>query len=591
MTEFEQSIGAVDWHDVGIVVMATIGKDASWPRIVRSKTNAPILAYEPRGEVRDLYKTVDHCCVADSIVEFRSSARDVADNLYGAKIVVLCDDEDDEEILGDVTRAWQEADVAGALRGRSDIALSGARVGALLESIDLLVKYPPLNLMADDFKGIPAIVVGAGPSLDSQLDALKSHRGLIIAVNSSWPALHKAGITPDLVLVCEAKPVGKTMADLPLDQVVMGPGLHVGRDTWDLPWKRIAPVLSHEGAFGPWATSLFGVPPAAIGGSAACLGVGVAYLLGCDPILLVGCDCAPSEAGQLYSSGAAFAGTTVSHDESGTHIVKSDSKLSVEDVGRCSRESIEATVETRSWDRSHFIKTTPIYDSLRQWLEETADAYRVLGRRTVNASVGGAHISGWEHISAEEALAGKPTLNPLAPLIHEALSCYDGGHKIDLDAAIDGQIAGCERLGARARDGVLVMAKLAEAWREISDAGVEIAGADTKTWNKLEREHGGDGYVPAFDFLASALSAKVEAHPRCAEAAALCAEARKLQLEIGEPGSGSDLIDAYAYGPIEASRHGGDRPAVEVFAEIFAEIERGAAELLPLLRAVKERLT
>lgn len=66
---------------------------------------------------------------------------------------------------------------------------------------------PDVGVLAGRFKNIPAVLVGAGPSLDEAGDFLRSmaQKALIIAVNSSYRKLRNIGVKPHLVLAADPR--------------------------------------------------------------------------------------------------------------------------------------------------------------------------------------------------------------------------------------------------------------------------------------------------------------------------------------------------------------------------------------------------
>ncbi|MBW2348225.1 MAG: DUF115 domain-containing protein [Deltaproteobacteria bacterium] len=61
---------------------------------------------------------------------------------------------------------------------------------------------PHVSFLSGSLKGMPALVVGAGPSLTEDLDAVKAAKGraLILCVATAAPVLMKHGVVPDLVV-------------------------------------------------------------------------------------------------------------------------------------------------------------------------------------------------------------------------------------------------------------------------------------------------------------------------------------------------------------------------------------------------------
>src|SRR5581483_996644 len=71
-----------------------------------------------------------------------------------------------------------------------------------LANLPALIAEGDVTSLVDQFTGVPAIVVAAGPSLDNniaQLGALED-RALIIAVDTTLRPLRAAGIRPHLIV-------------------------------------------------------------------------------------------------------------------------------------------------------------------------------------------------------------------------------------------------------------------------------------------------------------------------------------------------------------------------------------------------------
>ncbi|MHC4644073.1 MAG: 6-hydroxymethylpterin diphosphokinase MptE-like protein [Planctomycetota bacterium] len=523
--DLDKLLSEYDWTHVDLVLVAGLGSRALRPKKIREKTSAPILVFEPNEKLRKQYQLVKHCLVSATATSLRARLRHFAGDVYG-EVLFVADHEQDSETASVVQTCWGEATEAVKHKNHSAIYTAQSRVTAMLSSLDLLVQHPPINHLHGTFEGMHGVVVGAGPSLDKNIDVLKEHRDkfVVAAVNSSWPALDAVGIEPDFVVICEAKPVGSSIESIPsLSRTILVPGLHVHRDTWDLPWMRIAPALSNEGLFGSWATKMLDVLPAPIGGSTCCLAAGIFAMLGCSSIILVGNDCAPDD-GKLYCNDAAFAGTTVVSDSTGTRVIKSDTKLSIDDINK-SRESWSSTVETWSWDKSRKIQSLLMYDALRQWFEEVGEHWKK-HVRIVNATEGGAHMEHWEHVPLIDVVEDlESTEFSPREFICEELSKVMSCAKDKVAKSIDTQITGAKRVGDLAREGIKLMKR-----------------------------------------------------------------AREIQTEIKSIGHGGDLLDAYTWGPVEQARRKGDRPVFDVFQEMFQEIDQGSVELIRELTGTKDRI-
>jgi hypothetical protein len=168
---------------------------------------------------------------------------------------------------------------------------------------------PGINILKNSQKGKPGVLVSAGPSLDLALPYL--HRlqkeFLIACVDTSYPILAKNNIQPDYVFSLDPQidsaghfidyPAGKTkliftptcnhnvLKNFSGERyVIFKEGHRLSKDNES--------IMKEKGT-------------TRAGGSVACLGLDVLIHLGCDPIFLVGQDCAFS-GNRYYSSHSQF---------------------------------------------------------------------------------------------------------------------------------------------------------------------------------------------------------------------------------------------------------------------------------------------
>ncbi len=75
----------------------------------------------------------------------------------------------------------------------------------LMKNLYLLAKYPGITSLKDRFKGIPSLVIGAGPTLDLFLKELPELRKkmILIAVDTAMKPLAEAGISPDFMVIVD----------------------------------------------------------------------------------------------------------------------------------------------------------------------------------------------------------------------------------------------------------------------------------------------------------------------------------------------------------------------------------------------------
>ncbi|GJM70142.1 hypothetical protein HMSSN036_23580 [Paenibacillus macerans] len=75
----------------------------------------------------------------------------------------------------------------------------------ILFNLPYTIKYPSLHFLKDHWKGMKAIIIGSGPSLEKDAHYLNRLKGkcFIIAAGSSVQALQHFGVNPDLVIAMD----------------------------------------------------------------------------------------------------------------------------------------------------------------------------------------------------------------------------------------------------------------------------------------------------------------------------------------------------------------------------------------------------
>ncbi|SFC60739.1 6-hydroxymethylpterin diphosphokinase MptE-like protein [Clostridium uliginosum] len=84
----------------------------------------------------------------------------------------------------------------------TEIAFSEMWLNNTVRLLDCIKEIPNVNVMKEEFKNIPVVIVSAGPSLNKNAEYLKEiyNKALIIAVGSAVNILEKKGITPHIIM-------------------------------------------------------------------------------------------------------------------------------------------------------------------------------------------------------------------------------------------------------------------------------------------------------------------------------------------------------------------------------------------------------
>lgn len=275
-----------------------------------------------------------------------------------------------------------------------------------------IAESPPLGAIADAFKGRPAVVAAAGPSLDKQLPLLRElqDRVLIIAIGQTAKALRQAGIEPHLTHVLESSDVSRQLIDAGDTTqlcVALSPDCHPA--IFDVPTRARFVAPANASPMASWLLDATGEKGLTMGGGTVAQGaVGIAVALGAHPILLIGQDLAFTD-GRVYASGTAYDFVEVEvaeNDDCRFTNMKQKAELESKDADTVNDLSPNKgrVIWVDGWHEGERVQTWRAYSS---FLEQYRDIGRLLagaGIDLVNCTEGGARIPGLAHRRFAEVL-------------------------------------------------------------------------------------------------------------------------------------------------------------------------------------------
>lgn len=152
---------------------------------------------------------------------------------------------------------------------------------------------PPIDILRDRFKGYPAIVVAAGPSLRKNIDLLATLKGraVIISVQTTFKMLRDRGIEPDFVTSLDYHELSRKffegIEDFGNTHLVAEPKV-----TWHVvdTYKGRLSLLGNDFACSVLGDSLGRRGGLKAGATVAHLALYLAVYMGCEPVVLVGQD-------------------------------------------------------------------------------------------------------------------------------------------------------------------------------------------------------------------------------------------------------------------------------------------------------------
>jgi len=176
----------------------------------------------------------------------------------------------------------------------------------ILSNISIIIKSPGLKTLFGRFPNVPAIIVGAGPSLDKNVAYLKNakDKALIICVDTALRTLVTYDIKPDLVVTIDAttKNYNYYLKDMDLSDMYLIAGPAVYPEVM----SSFAPKI-FVSSFGhpllEWIETFIGVKGTIkLGGSVSTAAFDLARRCGSNPIVFVGQDLAFTN-DKIYTSG------------------------------------------------------------------------------------------------------------------------------------------------------------------------------------------------------------------------------------------------------------------------------------------------
>lgn len=279
------------------------------------------------------------------------------------------------------------------------------------------MRFFPKTLPMDRLKGLgagkPALVVSRGPSLDAAVDDIKAMADsvVIVAVGGAVRRLHQAGVVPDFAVFYDARGMQEQLNGIP-EEYWSKISFLLCPFTQDITFEHPAREKfiffgDNNPQFAEWADGLFGKKHVRLegGGTVSLVALQSAMLMDCNPVALVGQDLAFTN-NQVYAGGI-----EVKTDGMGRLALEKTEELFTEVIPM-------TTVRGQNGEDMQTLKAFASF--IRHFELIAADNNRGrLPRRLINASIGGAHIEGYE-------------LMPLSELREQIeLTAWKAGHLLD----------------------------------------------------------------------------------------------------------------------------------------------------------------
>lgn len=291
----------------------------------------------------------------------------------------------------------------------------------ILHNTTQMHKASPVQSLFGKFKGIPGIIVSAGPSLIESLDALAQayDRALIVCVDTAYKVLERHGITPHIVMTLDAQThsikhfLGITHKPLLLADVVSSPKVTrlIEKKIFSTTAKYYtAPDGSLKRESTPlmdWIQNFTGqIGDIQSGGSVATSAFDLLLTAGCSAIVLVGQDLAYTGR-EIHSRGT-------HHNDDWLPTINRFKNLDTINQNVIRKRKIKYVPSNNGGK----VITDFVLDLYRSWFEDSAKRVPI---PVYNASTGGAVIANTTFVPLKELVSKwqKPLVSPQQILSRE----------------------------------------------------------------------------------------------------------------------------------------------------------------------------
>ena len=186
-----------------------------------------------------------------------------------------------------------------------------------LKNLNHMAYAPDIGLLKDQFKNVPFILVGAGPSLDESIDFLKfaQDKAIIVTTNSPLRKLVNNGIKPHLVVT--ADPMPPTLAGfqgVDVSNLILAcphsayPKIVEKFQGRIISWCTFNPIVDYLKTKTNQGESTAIMEQGTVSG---CV-LDISHLLGCKKVLFIGQDMSVQDDGKYYTDDS-------SYSDSGNH--------------------------------------------------------------------------------------------------------------------------------------------------------------------------------------------------------------------------------------------------------------------------------
>lgn len=344
---------------------------------------------------------------------------------------------------------------SGEILIRTKVQLGGMIQENIIRNLPEMLNNPNVSALSGILPGIPAFVVGAGPSLDKNIQELKKigDQGIIIAVDTIFNTLRNEGITPHIVVTTDPTYLNashfKNVNELGETILVFSPSVYHPILAQVKGTKVVIPLLGSR--FLATLRDVFGaIDTFKTGVNVGQTSFNLARFMGCDPIALVGLDFSfPVQGGKTHAAGTAL--------QRNIYLSETPGKMKVELITDIPElEEFEPIyVPGLLTER---VATNKFWFSYLRSMEEEIKATSV---KVLNCTEGGARVSGAQISTLAEAISNYCTKDSLiSSSLQMAVGFFFGMHKEEGKSVLEHSVSILNIAIEQAEKGIQLIAAL-----------------------------------------------------------------------------------------------------------------------------------
>lgn len=254
---------------------------------------------------------------------------------------------------------------------------------ALISNLRYMIKSMPINLLQNKYKGIPAIIVSAGPSLNKNIDALKTigDNILIFSGGRTLKPLIEKNIQPSLIGIVDPGEASYKLVKGYIEKTKVPLLFYEGTNEEVVKQHTADKIIFTQNYM---IKDIFNmdIENMGVGGSIAHTLTATAAFLGCNPIIFIGQDLAYT--GEKYHADIAINQFISIEENKVSSEIDTIDEIYVEDVD------------------GNKVRTSKVLDNFRRELEKIIKQNKDI--TFINATEGGAKINGTIQMTLKNAI-------------------------------------------------------------------------------------------------------------------------------------------------------------------------------------------